>query len=159
MRAGIDRAMGVGMARRRNPTVEHSGLHERTVLVADEDPGLARSLQILLEDEGRCIVEVARSTDAVLARLDAHADVALVVGDLDLPSERGLRLCDVLRERGAGIPLLLMTAHPSAKASERAVAEGASCLLTKPIDPDELLDRVHELLAEGARSTLQWRQQ
>ena len=130
---------------------------EHLVLVADEDLGLARSLQILLEDEGRYRVEVAGSTAEAMAQLLEHPDVALVIGDLDLPSHHGLRLHDVLPEHQITVPLVLMTAHPSATASARAAADGACCLMTKPIDPDELLHRVEELLVQPGPSSLPWR--
>lgn len=77
------------------------------------------------------------SADAYLA--EAPDDPACVLTDLQMPGRSGLELHAALRARGSTVPVILMTAYPSADLRTRAGALDLVALLDKPVDP-ALLD-------------------
>lgn len=80
------------------------------------------------------------------AFLDAEPGAACcVLTDLQMPGRSGLELCQALRARGSTLPVILMTAYPTAELRTRAEAFGLIALLDKPVDPDLL----SEALARG----------
>ncbi|HQT93461.1 MAG TPA: sigma-54 dependent transcriptional regulator [Thermoanaerobaculaceae bacterium] len=120
------------------------------MLLVDDDPGLLRTIQVLLEDEGGLAVETAPSGEAALQRLSSLAGIRLVVSDLSMPGMDGIELLRAIRERHAEIPVILMTAFGTVRSAVEAMRLGAVGYLTKPVDPDELLLQVERAL-EAAR--------
>ncbi|WP_313535761.1 response regulator transcription factor [Sphingomonas sp.] len=76
------------------------------------------------------------SADAYLDASDDAADCVLT--DLQMPGRSGLELRQTLRERGSTVPVILMTAYPTAELRARAAALDLIALLDKPVDPDLL---------------------
>ncbi len=117
---------------------------EPRLVVVDDDAGLLRTLQILLEDGGFRVV-ACRSGDEALARLagdggtERGADADLVLTDLAMPGRDGLDLTREVVRRFPGLPVLLMTAYPEALRVDEALALGARGLVVKPFDPERLL--------------------
>lgn len=77
------------------------------------------------------------SADAYLEAGDGEtADCVLT--DLQMPGRSGLELRQTLRARGLMVPVILMTAYPSAELRARAASLDLVALLDKPVDPDLL---------------------
>ena len=72
----------------------------------------------------------------------------LMLLDAMMPRKSGLDVLREVREAGSQIPVLIVSAHGEAAAEARAPEAGASGFLEKPIDFNELLGRVAELLGE-----------
>ncbi len=51
-----------------------------------------------------------------------------------------------LQRQGAGIPVIVMTAFPTDQARQQALGGGAAAFLSKPLDPDLLLEKLKALL-------------
>ena len=110
-----------------------------SVLVVDDDPAFARSLQILLEDEGRCQVSVADSVEQMQAALSTARQVDVVIIELAmLETGHGL---EMLRRHG-NLAVILMTAHRAALQAARCRGVQAAAFLSKPVEPDTLLAAV-----------------
>ena len=67
---------------------------------------------------------------------------ACVVSDLKLPGMSGLELLSELRARGAGSPVILITAHDSPALRAEAARLGAAAYLAKPFLGSELLTAI-----------------
>jgi CheY-like chemotaxis protein len=89
--------------------------------------------------QGRIGIELAR---------EHVPDVILL--DLHLPDMTGLDVFRRLRaeERTAGIPVVVISADATPSTVERLLAEGAVAFLTKPLDVDEFLHALDNLLGE-----------
>jgi DNA-binding response OmpR family regulator len=115
-----------------------------TILVLDDDQVILDLLQAVLTDAGYEIV-VAPSLEAVPA--DTSADI--VITDLvplkGYKRETALEWITALRERFAGSPLVVVTAHADAVAEADML--GANAIIAKPFDVDVLLAKLEELLA------------
>jgi DNA-binding response OmpR family regulator len=106
------------------------------MLVADDDPSVAITLQAILEQEGH---SARAATSAEEARRLIHTqpfDVALL--DLRLDDADGIELLKDLRERQPDCLAIMLTGYASLETAVRAIRFGAYDYLMKPCDLDEL---------------------
>jgi two-component system alkaline phosphatase synthesis response regulator PhoP len=118
------------------------------VLVIEDNLDLAYGLRNNLEIEGYD-VDVAEDGSAGLARAGEWRP-DLVILDLTLPGLDGFRVLKALRERGARMPVLILTARDAESDKVRGLKLGADDYVTKPFGVLELLARVEALLRRGA---------
>ncbi len=111
------------------------------ILVVDDVADNLFLLQTLLESEGY-VVETALSGNAALDRIE-HINPDLMLLDIMMPGLNGYEVTRQLRqsERFAALPIVLITAHDE-YFHKPYRDTGANDLIRKPIDFDELLDKV-----------------
>ncbi|WP_066801370.1 response regulator transcription factor [Sphingomonas soli] len=110
------------------------------IAIVDDDPGVRGSLDSLMRSAGitpRCFA----SAEELLGD-PAAAGLCCILADIHMPGMTGLALQAELVRRGWPQPMILMTAHPTDAARQQAMAGGAAAFLTKPIDPDALLEAI-----------------
>jgi DNA-binding response OmpR family regulator len=114
----------------------------RKVLVAEDDPFTQELLVMELSDAG---YEVAAAPDGKKA-LEMVRDWApdLILLDIMMPELDGLSVLREIRstERGASLPVILISARNAMDDKLTGLAEGANDYLTKPFDMREVLARV-----------------
>jgi FixJ family two-component response regulator len=115
------------------------------VAVVDDDRSIRNAMQDLLKASGYSTCTFGNPTSFLDSPL--RASVACLVTDMRMPGMTGLELHEHLAASGAGIPTVIITAHPEELTRERARAAGVTCLLTKPFAPDELLECVRQSIA------------
>jgi DNA-binding NtrC family response regulator len=118
----------------------------RRVLIVDDEAGLRRSLQRLLEPVGYEVTP-ARSGREALARLgEKPFDVAVL--DLQMPGMSGLEVFQRFREVDPRLPVVFITAYGTAESAIQAMQLGAYDYILKPFDVAEfkaLVDRAAEV--------------
>jgi PAS domain S-box-containing protein len=122
------------------------------VLVADDDPGICRTLKEILEAEG-CVVDTARDGAEALERIESSG-FDLVLTDVVMPNMDGHELYCALRERHPEVPVLMMTAFHYDKDHiiKRSRIKGLrGVIFKKPVDPQRLRQVIGEM-AGRARS-------
>jgi DNA-binding response OmpR family regulator len=117
------------------------------LLVVEDEERIAAFLEKGLTAHGYA-VEQAR-TGAEALRLAAEPDVALVILDLKLPDVDGLEVLAGLREQGAIMPVLILSARREVDDRVRGLDLGADDYLAKPFAFEELLARVRARLRHG----------
>lgn len=113
------------------------------VLVVDDDPGVLRSLKLLLEDD--CDVTCAASpvNALTLARSSAF-DV--IITDFKMPQMTGGEFAQAVKEQVSPTPYLLMlTGTPQAVTHQTVGAQELVMVLAKPFEPDRLLRMVTQV--------------
>jgi DNA-binding response OmpR family regulator len=116
----------------------------RRVLIVEDDPDIARLVELHLRDLG-CAVEVAVSGEEALGRIEG-GDYNLVVLDLMLPGLDGLEVCKRIRAGSAArVPILMLTAKSTELDRVLGLEVGADDYLTKPFSTLELAARVKAL--------------
>ena len=112
-----------------------------TVLIVEDDPDTREMLGKFLELEG-FHVETAANGQQALDRLHGGVDAAVIVLDLMMPVMDGwqFRRRQIEDARIAKIPTIVV----SAAGRDRMAQVPADAYLAKPIDMDELLNRVAE---------------
>lgn len=115
------------------------------ILVVDDSTDSRFLVEIILEEAGYKI-QSAENGYSALARVE-ESPPDLMVLDLMMPGLNGYEVIQVLRydDRFPYIPVLIMTACHRLEWLEEANVE-ADSLIHKPIDVDELLERVKMLL-------------
>jgi len=112
------------------------------VLLIEDEPGLVMTVTDLLTGEG---YEVDSATDGEAgARRAMSGDFDLIVLDWTLPRKSGAEVCAELRQAGADVPVLMLTAR--GQVADRVTGLGADDYMGKPFDPAELLARIEALL-------------
>jgi CheY-like chemotaxis protein len=116
-----------------------------TVLICDDEPALRELVRVSLDD-GYEIVEADNGHACLTAARATRPDI--VVLDLMMPQKHGLDVLDDLRADGdlADTPVIVLTAQPAA--GDDALRRGATRVLEKPFDPDQINAAVEEVLTE-----------
>ena len=119
------------------------------ILVADDSETILLLLRTRLEMEGYEVTTVTDGEEAMEklggAGPDAEPDVILL--DAMMPRKSGLDVLRELRDAGTRIPILIVSAHQEQEAIGDAGGQGADGYVSKPIDFDELLGRIRDLIA------------
>jgi len=138
---------GVGrLAFESGQVVEPEVTPGRTILVIDDEEAVLDVVRRFLEIAGHHVIGVTNGQDA-LEHLRRGRDIDLVILDLMIPREDGLRTWERLRQCRPRLPMLLCTGLPQAEAAPDLVARGAAGLLRKPFKMNELWYAVREALA------------
>lgn len=115
------------------------------ILVADDDPGIGRTLEEMLEADG-CQVEVAADGEQALAMLAARP-FDVVLSDVVMPKMDGYELYLQVRACYPTTPVLMMTSFHYDKDHiiKRSRMEGLEgVIFKKPVDPDRLRQTIIE---------------
>ena len=123
---------------------------EPTVFVVDDNPGVRKSVQALLQ-AANLAVETYASAAEFLAAYDPRRAGCLVL-DVRLKGESGLDLQDELRKRDVTLPVIIMTGYADVPTSVRAFKAGAVDFLRKPVPPKKLVAQIQEAIANDRRS-------
>jgi FixJ family two-component response regulator len=121
-----------------------------TVFVVDDNPGVRKSLQVLVEAEGLAVATYASAAEFLQA-WDAQQPGCLVL-DVRLRGDSGLNLQDELRQRKATLPIIVITGYADVPTSVRALKGGAVDFLRKPVPPKQLIARIREALDVDRRT-------
>lgn len=119
------------------------------ILIVDDEPASMLVLTRLLEQAGFGHLEGVTNAQQVLPAYHRfRPDMVLL--DLTMPEQDGLRLLTELRSVGAAddfLPVVVLAAGTSDDARLQALREGANDYIIKPLRAEEVLQRVRNLLA------------
>ena len=124
--------------------------HERVIVVADDSISVRKFVGRMLEKNGYRVKLAADGLEA--AELVAQHGCHLVITDLEMPRMTGYELMVQLRQSPATrrIPVMVVTSRAGAKHRDRAIKEGAVSFLTKPVQEDQLIAAVEQLIGTEA---------
>jgi len=114
------------------------------LLVVDDDRAVRESLRRALALEGY-EVDLAEDGADGLARVAGASPDAIVL-DVAMPVVDGIEMCRRLRDDGASVPILMLTARESVTDRVAGLDAGADDYLVKPFALEELLARLRALL-------------
>ena len=120
--------------------------NDRVVVVADDSISVRKFVGRMLEKAGYRVKLASDGLEAseIVAQIGCH----LIITDLEMPRMNGYELLAHLRQDPATrrIPVLVVTSRAGAKHRDRAMKEGASAFLTKPVQEDQLIATVTGLM-------------
>jgi len=114
-----------------------------SVLLVEDEPALADSMQYSLEREGFRVV-VAADGESAVARF-REGIPSLVLLDLMLPRLSGLDVCRIIRQEST-VPIVIVTAKDGEADKVAGLELGADDYVTKPFSMRELISRVRAQL-------------
>ncbi|MBG6637499.1 response regulator [Pseudomonas aeruginosa] len=118
------------------------------VLLTEDDDLIASGIVAGLNAQGLTVDRVASAADTQALLQVARFDVLVL--DLGLPDEDGLRLLQRLRQQGVDLPVLVLTARAAVTDRVAGLQAGADDYLLKPFDLRELGARLHTLQRRSA---------
>jgi FixJ family two-component response regulator len=116
------------------------------IAVIDDDDYVSDPMRMLLELQGWSAT-CYKSCDAFLAELDTDDPPACMILDLHFPRMNGVQLQEHLKGLGIRIPTIVLTARPDGPLAEPALRAGAREIVTKPVDGEQLIDKIKAALA------------
>ncbi|MFQ6100209.1 MAG: response regulator [Anaerolineae bacterium] len=119
-----------------------------TILLIDDDPMVARLVQLTLEPEGYQLVVAPNGLQGLKMAQTDPPDLLLL--DLMLPGQDGFEVLNRLRAepRTADVPVIVVSSKSQPTDKHTATKIGANAYLTKPYRRAELLETIRSLLSE-----------
>lgn len=114
------------------------------VHIADDDDGVRESLSVLFEAH-EIKAHLYASGDELLASMN-KSDAGCILLDYYMPGLNGFETLKVLRQRGIGLPIIMITAHGDIELAVNVMKEGASDFVEKPWDRDVLISLVNRAM-------------
>ena len=123
--------------------MHEAGEAEIHVLVVDDDPSMRQMIFDYLTDYDIRVTAVASGRE--MADVLERESIDLVLLDLRMPGEDGLKIARELRERSE-VAIIMMTGRKEETDRIMALELGADDYLTKPFSPREMLARIRALI-------------
>ena len=117
-----------------------------TILIADDEPDIRESLKIVLESEGYKCTAVTNGEEA-LQKIQ-ESDYELLITDILMPKLDGMKLLDKAVHVSPQTIIIIMTAYASIESAIAALRKGASDYLLKPLEFEEVIIRIKQLLKQ-----------
>lgn len=116
------------------------------ILVVEDENHLGVGIKYNLEAEGYRVSLVEDGPTALRIIGKTGESVDLVILDLMLPGMSGYAVCEVVRNRGITVPVLMLSARTLAEDRTRGFDVGANQYMAKPFELSELISRIKNLL-------------
>jgi PAS domain S-box-containing protein len=121
----------------------HGG--ERILLVEDDAP-VRDFLRSVLEESGYHVVEALDGPDALdIARKQRH-EIHLLITDVVMPGMNGKQLSERLRQERPSLKVIFLSGYSTDLIGHRGVLERDVAFLQKPVSPEVLTAKVHDVL-------------
>ncbi|MEG4427442.1 MULTISPECIES: PAS domain-containing protein [unclassified Microcoleus] len=118
------------------------------VLAVDDEADALDLVVFLLEDCGASVTAVANAADALAVLTESVPD--LLLSDIGMPDTNGYMLMRQVRalapDKGGLVPAIALTAYAGEIDYQQALAAGFQRHISKPLDPDKLVQAIGEVL-------------
>lgn len=114
------------------------------ILVAEDDKNTRRYFQAVLEEANYTVTTAENGVQALDILGREHID--LIVLDIMMPEMDGYELTKELRDVQDTIPILMVSAKQLPADKKKGFLVGTDDYMTKPVDEEEMLLRIHALL-------------
>ena len=122
------------------------------VLVVDDEPDVEALFRQQFRRDLRAerfIMDFANSAPDALARVGEEREhsLILILSDINMPGMTGLEMLPKVKQMRPEVPVIMITAYGDADTKRKALENGASGLLTKPIDFSLLREEIDTRVA------------
>lgn len=118
------------------------------VLIVDDEEDFVLALAERLRMRGFQVEATTSSDDAL--RLVREDDFHVVILDVRMPGINGVTLMSEIRRKRPQVRFILVTGHGSASDAMRGMEEGAFDYLMKPVDIEELTNKIRKAAQQRA---------
>lgn len=115
-----------------------------SILIVEDDITFSLMLTTWLGKKGFEVKTSASIADAKRQIENGACD--LVLSDLRLPDGDGIGLLKWIKEEEPSLPLIMMTSYAEIQTAVQAIKLGASDYIAKPLNPEELLSKIREVI-------------
>ena len=114
------------------------------ILVVDDDEGMRQTLELIFERQNYRVSTAETGQAALELAQVRFFNVALL--DIRLPDMTGTSLLAQLKKIHPDLEVLLVTGYATLESAMQAITAGAAYYFIKPLDMDEVLARIKEIL-------------
>ena len=117
------------------------------ILIIDDEPQIRSMLKLMLERDGHEVAEAPDGVEGIKIYRQKPAD--LIITDLIMPNKDGIGMIIELKKEFPNVKIIAMSGGGLNKPEgylKGAKKLGAACTLTKPIDRDEMLRAIKDVL-------------
>ncbi|GAB4153397.1 MAG: sigma-54 dependent transcriptional regulator [Planctomycetota bacterium] len=126
-------------------SIERAGSRPYSILVVDDHISTVETISEIVEEMGHRPIACLSAEEAY--RILSQEEVDVVLSDLVLTGDSGLKLLEYVRSHFPDIPTVLISGHGTVETAVSALKEGALDFLVKPID----LTRVRAVINVAVR--------
>ena len=120
------------------------------ILIVEDDTTFAVMLQTWLSKKKFSVASVSGIAAAKKTLIESSVD--LVLCDLRLPDGDGIDLLEWVSNRNVNVPLIVMTSYAAIPSAVQAMKLGARDYISKPVNPEDLLQKINEVFNAGAKT-------
>jgi DNA-binding NtrC family response regulator len=135
----------------RQPVRHNSRMDEKTparvIAVIDDDPGILRSFEYLLESADYAVHLFG--SGAALLESGTLPEIDCLISDIDMPGMDGFELLRLVHAIRPGLPIILITGYPDSLKRWPAAGESRPRFFIKPFKGPELLAAVSDALRDS----------
>ncbi|KAF0146301.1 MAG: integral membrane sensor hybrid histidine kinase [Nitrospirae bacterium] len=117
-----------------------------TVLVAEDDSDVREVTRDILEEFGYKVIEATDGEDAVNKFIENEDRIGFLLFDVKMPKKNGKEAFDEIKKIRPDIKALLLSGYADDVIDKERLHEDGINLMTKPVPPAELLQKIRELL-------------
>jgi two-component system KDP operon response regulator KdpE len=125
-------------------------IHNRTILVIDDEPQIRRVLRASLHSQGAVVLDSQTGEDGLEVLRQRTVDLVLL--DLNMPGMGGFDTCRAIRNAW-DMPIIVLSVRDSDKDKVQALDAGADDYVCKPFSFDELMARIRAALRRSGFAT------
>lgn len=120
------------------------------ILIVEDDTTFAVMLQTWLSKKKFSVASVSGIVAAKKTLIESSVD--LVLCDLRLPDGDGIDLLEWVSSRNVNVPLIVMTSYAAIPSAVQAMKLGARDYISKPVNPEDLLQKINEVFNAGVKT-------
>jgi DNA-binding response OmpR family regulator len=120
----------------------------KKILIADDEPHVARVIRLVLENEGYHVTYVCNGQEALDVFDELHPDV--LIADVKMPKVDGRQLVGIVREHSHGkdIPIIVMTSSLETRHRDWLSDMHNTFFIGKPASPRELVNVINNFFKQ-----------
>ncbi|HWI75619.1 MAG TPA: response regulator transcription factor, partial [Sphingomicrobium sp.] len=122
----------------------------RLVHLVDDDEAIRRSVGFMLKTSGFTVRTYESGIELMKAASDLETGCILL--DIRMPGMDGLEVQKALRDKGVGLPVIIMTGHGDVSLAVQAMKAGAVDFIEKPFEKAVLLSAIEHSMERLKRS-------
>jgi len=119
-------------------------MDKKRILIVDDDLGMSESLSDIFQEKGY-FVSVANQGSVAINKL-GNTDFNIALIDIKLPDMDGTVPLNKIKKDYPEMDCIIITGNASVENAAKALDFGASAYITKPLDMDDVLNRIKDLL-------------
>ena len=120
------------------------------ILIVEDDTTFAVMLQTWLSKKKFSVASVSGIAAAKKTLIESSVDSVLC--DLRLPDGDGIDLLEWVSSRNINVPLIVMTSYAAIPSAVQAMKLGARDYISKPVNPEDLLQKINEVFNAGVKT-------
>lgn len=118
------------------------------ILIVDDEEVIRDSLSRLLRQKGY-ICHIASLAEEAIEMIENIPKIGIVISDIQMPGMTGIQLLKQIKKQYASVSVLMLTGHADVESAIDAVNYGAYAFFRKPIDINDMLATIEEIIHES----------